>query len=100
MSVGMVGFVTDVVVSVVGVAMVGAGSMVSCVSDVGRRHGSGGGGVRGLKVKRERERELRDCNSSEKKRKREKIKGKNNILIWLRNIKLLLFLALSYSAHL
>ena len=57
MSVGMVGFVTDVVVRVVGVAMVGAGSLASCVDDVGRRHGSGGGGMRGLKVERERERE-------------------------------------------
>ena len=34
MSVGMVGFVTDVVV---GVAMVGAGSAASCVCDVGWR---------------------------------------------------------------
>ena len=36
MSVGMVGFVTDVVV---GVAVVGAGSAASCVGDVGQRHG-------------------------------------------------------------
>ena len=80
MSVGMVGFVTDVVVRVVGVAMVGAGSLASCVDDVGRRHGSGGGAMRGLKVERERERErereLRDCKSSEKKRKREKKRKK------------------------
>ena len=33
MSVGMVGFVTNVVV---GVAMVGAGSAASCVGDVGQ----------------------------------------------------------------
>ena len=33
MSVGMVGFVTDVVV---GVAVVGAGFVASCVCDVGR----------------------------------------------------------------
>ena len=50
-SVGMVGFVTDVVV---GVAVVGAGSAASCVGDVGRRCGLGGGGMRGLKVERER----------------------------------------------
>ena len=49
MSVGMVGFVTDVVV---GVAVVGAGSAASCVGDVGRRRGSGGGSMRGLKVER------------------------------------------------
>ena len=34
MSVGMVGFVTDVVVRVVGVTMVGAGSMAACVGSV------------------------------------------------------------------
>ena len=45
----MVGFVTDVVV---GVAMVGAGSAAPCVCDVGQRCGSGGGGVRGLKVEK------------------------------------------------
>ena len=37
MSVGMVGFVTDVVVRVVGVAMVGAGSMASRVGGMGQR---------------------------------------------------------------
>ena len=36
MSVGMVGFVTDVVV---GVAVVGAGSAASCVGDMGQRCG-------------------------------------------------------------
>ena len=36
MSVGMVGFVTDVVV---GVAVVGTGSTASCVGDVGQRRG-------------------------------------------------------------
>ena len=49
MSVGMVGFVTDVVV---GVAVIGAGSATSCVCDVGRQCGLGGGGVRGLKVEK------------------------------------------------
>ena len=49
MSVGMVGFVANVVV---GVAMVGAGSAASCVGDVGQRRGSGGGGMRGLKVEK------------------------------------------------
>ena len=49
MSVGMVGFVTDVVV---GVAVDGAGSAASCVGDVGRQRGSGGDGVRGLKVEK------------------------------------------------
>ena len=49
MSVGMVGFVTDVVV---GVAVVGARSAASCVGDVGQRRGSGGGGMRGLKVEK------------------------------------------------
>ena len=34
MSVGLVGFVTDVVVGVVWVAVVGAGSATSCVGDV------------------------------------------------------------------
>ena len=63
MSVGVVGFVINVVV-VVGVAVVGVGSAASCVGDMVQRHGSGGDGVRGLKV--ERERELRDCESSEK----------------------------------
>ena len=63
MSVGVVGFVINVVV-VVGVAVVGAGFAASCVGDMVQRRGSGGGGVRGLKV--ERERELRDCESSEK----------------------------------
>ena len=54
MSVGMVGFVTDVVVGVVGVVVVGARSMASCVGDVGRHRGSGGDSVKGLKVERER----------------------------------------------
>ena len=49
MSVGMVGFVTDVVV---GIAVVGAGSAASCVGDVGWRRGLGGSGMRGLKVER------------------------------------------------
>ena len=52
-SVGMVRFVTDVVVEVVvvGVAMVGAaGSVTAWVGGVDQ----GGGGVRGLKVERER----------------------------------------------
>ena len=53
MSVGMVGFVTDVVVGVVGVAVVGAGSVVTCFNSVGQ----GGGDVKGLKVEREREKE-------------------------------------------
>ena len=35
MSVGMVGFVTDVVVVVVGVAVVRVGSVAECVSSVG-----------------------------------------------------------------
>ena len=49
MSVGMVGFVTDVVVVVVvGVAVAGAGTTTTCVGDVGQ----GGGDVRGLKVER------------------------------------------------
>ena len=39
MSVGMVGFVTDVEVGVVGVVVVGAGSAASCVGDVGLRRG-------------------------------------------------------------
>ena len=51
MSVGMVGFVIDVVV---GVALVEVGFAASCVGDVDRRHESEGGGVRGLKVERER----------------------------------------------
>ena len=51
-SVGMVGFVTNVVV-VVGVAVVRARSVVAWVDNVGQ----GGGGVRGLKVEREKERE-------------------------------------------
>ena len=64
MSVGVVGFVINVVVEVVvvGVVVVGAGSMVSCVGDVVRQHGLGDGSIRGLKV----ERELRDCESFEK----------------------------------
>ena len=49
MSVGMVGFVTNVVV---GVAVVGAGSAASCVGNVGQWRGSGGGGMRGLKVEK------------------------------------------------
>ena len=36
MSVGMVGFVIDVVVVVVGVAVVGLGSVAACVDGVGR----------------------------------------------------------------
>ena len=47
--VGMVGFVTDVVV---GVAVVGAGSATLCVCDVERQCGFRGGGMRGLKVKK------------------------------------------------
>ena len=49
MSLGMVGFVTDVVVGVVEVVVVEAGSVAACVSSVGQ----GGGGVRGLKVESE-----------------------------------------------
>ena len=49
MSVGMVGFVIDVVV---GVALVEVGFAASCVGDVDRQHESEGGGVRGLKVER------------------------------------------------
>ena len=53
MSVGMVGFVTDVVavvvVVVVGVAVAGSGTVATCVGVVGQ----GGGDVRGLKVERE-----------------------------------------------
>ena len=72
-SVGMVGFVSNVVVVlvlVVEVAVVRAGSVAAWVDNVGQ----GGGGVRGLKVERERERELRDCESFEKN-------NNNNILI-------------------
>ena len=36
MNVGMVGFVIDVVVGVVGVVVVGAGSVVVCVDGVGQ----------------------------------------------------------------
>ena len=49
MSVGMIGFVTDVVV---GVAVVGVGSAASCVCNVGWWHGLGGSGMRGLKVEK------------------------------------------------
>ena len=50
MSVGMVGFVTDVVVVVVvGVAMARSGTVATCLGDVGQK----GGNVRGLKVERE-----------------------------------------------
>ena len=55
-SVGMVGFVSNVVVVlvlVVEVAVVRAGSVAAWVDNVGQ----GGSGVRGLKVEREKERE-------------------------------------------
>ena len=71
MSVGMVGFMTNVVVVVVGVAVVEPRFMVACVGGVGR-------GASVWEVWKLRERELRDCESSEKKKK-----GKNIILIRL-----------------
>ena len=59
MSVGIVGFVIDVVVVVVvEVAVVGAGSMAACVGGVGY----GGDSMKDQKF--ERERELRYCESS------------------------------------
>ena len=43
---------------------------------------------------------MRVLRREEKEKKKRKRKEKNNILIWLKNKKLLLFLALSYRAHL